>query len=57
MERITVRIPEKQYEKIEQLLEDGEFPNKSEVFRSGLRNELSMYEFDETVSRKTRTAK
>lgn len=46
MERVTIRIPESQLEKMETLVDNGEFPNRSEVLRSGLRTQLREYEFD-----------
>lgn len=57
MERVTLRIPEAQAEKIEALVEEGEFPSKSEVLRSGLRTELSKYEFDEPFTRREERGK
>lgn len=56
MEKVTLRIPEKQLEKVEKLVEEGEYPNKSEVLRSGLRDKLSLYDFDEQVHRTPRQA-
>lgn len=47
MERVTLRVPEEQLERIECLIENGEYPNRSEFLRSGLRSELSKYEFED----------
>ena len=37
MERVTLRIPEQQIEEVEQLVDSGEFPNRSEAIRSAVR--------------------
>ena len=37
MERVTLRIPEQQIERVEQLVERGEYPNRSEAIRSAVR--------------------
>lgn len=37
MERVTLRIPEQQIDQVEQLVETGEFPNRSEAIRSAVR--------------------
>ena len=37
MERVTLRIPEQQIDRVEQLVETGEFPNRSEAIRSAVR--------------------
>lgn len=51
MKRVTLRVPEEQLDKIETLVENGEYPSKSEVLRSGLRNELAHYDFNEPFQR------
>jgi Arc/MetJ-type ribon-helix-helix transcriptional regulator len=38
MERVTLRIPKQQIEKVEQMVEHGEFPNRSEAIRSAVRD-------------------
>lgn len=37
MDRVTYRLPPKHIEMAEALVEAGEFPNKSEVFRTAVR--------------------
>ena len=37
MERVTLRIPKQQIEEVEQMVETGEFPNRSEAIRSAVR--------------------
>lgn len=37
MERVTLRIPEQHIEEVEQLAEEGEYPNRSEAIRAGVR--------------------
>jgi Arc/MetJ-type ribon-helix-helix transcriptional regulator len=37
MERVTLRIPKQQIEEVEQLVDTGEFPNRSEAIRSAVR--------------------
>jgi antitoxin ParD1/3/4 len=40
MERITLRIPEQQIAEVEQLVQKGEYPNRSEAIRSAIREML-----------------
>lgn len=40
-ERVTIRIPKKQIEEIEHMVETGEFPNRSEAIRAAVREMLS----------------
>ena len=40
MERVTLRIPKQQIEEVEQMVETGEFPNRSEAIRSAVRDML-----------------
>jgi len=40
MRRETTRYPKRQITEVEALVEDGEFPNKSEVYRQALREFL-----------------
>ncbi|MCL9815589.1 ribbon-helix-helix domain-containing protein [Natronocalculus amylovorans] len=46
MERVTLRIPKQQIEEVEQMVETGQFPNRSEAIRSAVREMLN--EQDET---------
>lgn len=41
MERVTLRIPEQQIEEVEQMVETGQFPNRSEAIRAAVREMLS----------------
>lgn len=41
MERVTLRIPEQQIEEVEQMVETGQFPNRSEAIRSAVREMLN----------------
>ncbi len=45
MDRVTLRIPEQQIEAVEQLVETGQYPNRSEAIRSAVR-ELVDEEFE-----------
>jgi antitoxin ParD1/3/4 len=40
MERVTLRIPEQQIDEVEQMVETGKFPNRSEAIRSAVREML-----------------
>ncbi|ESP88153.1 ribbon-helix-helix domain-containing protein [Candidatus Halobonum tyrrellensis] len=44
MERVTLRIPKQQIEEVEQMVETGEFPNRSEAIRSAVREMLNEQE-------------
>ncbi|ERH04481.1 MAG: transcriptional regulator, CopG family protein [Halorubrum sp. J07HR59] len=44
MERITLRIPEQQVEGVEQIVDTGEFPNRSEAIRSAVREMLNEHD-------------
>jgi len=44
MERVTLRIPKQQIEEVEQLVETGEFPNRSEAIRSAVREMINEQE-------------
>lgn len=37
MERVTLRIPEQQVDEIDALVDDGRYPNRSEVIRDAVR--------------------
>jgi len=41
MERVTLRIPKQQIEEVEEMVETGEFPNRSEAIRSAVREMLN----------------
>ena len=41
MERVTLRIPEQQIEEVEQMVDSGEFPNRSEAIRSAVREMIN----------------
>ncbi len=41
MERVTLRIPKQQIEEVEQLVDTGEFPNRSEAIRSAVREMIN----------------
>ena len=51
MERVTLRIPKQQIEEVEQMVETGEFPNRSEAIRAAVRDMLN--EQDETSTETT----
>lgn len=38
MERVTLRIPKQQIDRVEQLVERGEYPNRSEAIRAAVRH-------------------
>jgi len=40
MERVTLRIPKQQIEAVEQMVETGKYPNRSEAIRSAVREML-----------------
>mgnify|MGYP000385529365 CR=1 FL=1 len=41
MERVTLRIPKQQIEEVEQMVDTGEYPNRSEAIRSAVRDLLA----------------
>ncbi len=53
MERVTLRIPKQQIEEVEQMVETGQFPNRSEAIRSAVREMLSEQSEAETRQRPT----
>lgn len=53
MERVTLRIPKQQIEAVEQLVETGEFPNRSEAIRSAVRDMIN----EENTERQRRESK
>lgn len=44
MERITIRIPEKEVERVERIVEEGGFSTRSEAVRSAVRELVDEYE-------------
>ena len=46
MERVTRRIPKQQIEEVEQMVETGEFPNRSEAIRSAVREMINEQDDD-----------
>lgn len=38
MERVTLRIPKQQIEQVEQMVETGQYPNRSEAIRAAVRD-------------------
>ena len=51
MERVTLRIPKQQIEEVEEMVETGQFPNRSEAIRSAVRDMLN--ENDEAEPRRS----
>lgn len=41
MERVTLRIPKEQVEEVEQMVETGKYPNRSEAIRSAVREMIN----------------
>jgi len=41
MERVTLRIPKQQIEEVEEMVDTGEYPNRSEAIRSAVREMLN----------------
>jgi len=50
MERVTLRIPKQQIDEVEEMVETGQFPNRSEAIRSAVREMLN--ETDSTEPRR-----
>lgn len=44
MERVTLRIPKQQIEEVEEMVEMGEFPNRSEAIRSAVRDLINEHD-------------
>jgi antitoxin ParD1/3/4 len=44
MERVTLRIPKQQIDEVEQMVETGEFPNRSEAIRAAVRDMINEHE-------------
>ncbi len=47
MERVTLRIPKQQIEEVEQMVELGEYPNRSEAIRAAVREMLAEERMEE----------
>lgn len=50
MERATIRVPEQQLDRVETLVEAGNYPNRSEAIRAAIR-QLLEDEYPETEQR------
>ena len=50
MERVTLRIPKQQVEQVEQMVETGEYPNRSEAIRSAVREMLAEHDAEKRRS-------
>lgn len=57
MERVTLRIPKQQVEEVEQMVESGEFPNRSEAIRSAVREMVNEQRKESETSKNTGWAK
>ena len=55
MERVTLRIPKQQIEEVEQMVETGQYPNRSEAIRSAVRDMLDEQESEGRESPTKRT--
>ena len=52
MERVTLRIPKQQIEEVEQMVERGKYPNRSEAIRSAVREMLREQQQQESKNNK-----
>jgi Arc/MetJ-type ribon-helix-helix transcriptional regulator len=52
MERVTLRIPRQQVEQVEELVETGEYPNRSEAIRSAVREMINESDAEEQTGRR-----
>ena len=57
MERVTLRIPKQQIDEVEQMVERGQFPNRSEAIRSAVREMIDEKQDRETPASRKRWAK
>ena len=57
MERVTLRIPEQQIEEVEEMVETGEFPNRSEAIRAAVRDMINEHGGDERSRERERGRK
>ena len=55
MERVTLRIPKQQIEEVEQMVETGQYPNRSEAIRSAVREMIDEQEPEGNESPTKRT--
>lgn len=54
MERVTLRIPKQQIEEVEQMVETGEYPNRSEAIRSAVRDMINESDGEADSRRRSR---
>ncbi|MFP4632707.1 MAG: ribbon-helix-helix domain-containing protein [Halobacteriales archaeon] len=54
MERVTLRIPEQQVSAVEALVDEGEFPNRSEAIRAAVRTMVTEKDGHEKVKEKNK---
>ena len=52
MERVTLRIPKQQIDAVEQMVETGQYPNRSEAIRAAVREMLAEEQSDERRKQK-----
>jgi Arc/MetJ-type ribon-helix-helix transcriptional regulator len=52
MERVTLRIPKQQIDAVEQMVETGEYPNRSEAIRAAVREMLAEEQSDDRRKQK-----
>lgn len=57
MERVTLRIPEQQIEEVEEMVETGEFPNRSEAIRAAVRDMINEHGAEERPRERKRGRK
>jgi Arc/MetJ-type ribon-helix-helix transcriptional regulator len=57
MERVTLRIPEQQVKAVEALVEEGEFPNRSEAIRAAVRTMVNEKDGHEKLKENRRIAR
>ena len=52
MERVTLRIPKQQIDAVEQMVETGQYPNRSEAIRAAVREMLAEEQSDDRRKQK-----
>lgn len=52
MDRVTLRVPKAQIDELDELVDSGEFPNRSEAIRAAIRHELNGHQNRERPPRK-----
>ncbi|WP_256392768.1 ribbon-helix-helix domain-containing protein [Natronoarchaeum rubrum] len=57
MERVTLRIPKQQIEAVEQMVDTGQYPNRSEAIRAAVREMIDEQEASRESSSKRGLAK